>query len=114
MHSGGAQECAQRSQPAQSFFGGSRAWLYVEGHGDMVTSVCFSPDGWRLASGSADETVRLWGAEMGACVKTLEGHGGPVTSLCFSPDGRTVASGSQDLTARETVAARVRVTARGA
>ena len=27
MHSGGAQVCAQRSQPAQSDF--SRAWLYV-------------------------------------------------------------------------------------
>ena len=71
----------------------------LEGHG-MVRSVCFSPDGRRLASGSRDRTVRLWDMETGACVRTLEGHGDDVTSVCFSPDGRLVASGSCDATAR--------------
>jgi WD40 repeat protein len=28
----------------------------------MVTSVAFSPDGTKLASGSHDNTVRLWDA----------------------------------------------------
>ena len=32
----------------------------LEGHGGWVTSVCFSPDGKQLASGSWDETVRVW------------------------------------------------------
>ena len=44
-------------------------------------SVCFSPDGKQLVSGSLDETVRLWDVETGACVRTLEGHGGVVTSV---------------------------------
>ena len=52
-------------------------------------SVCFSPDGKQLASGSRDRTVRLWDVETGACVKTLEGHASGVTSVCFGPDGRT-------------------------
>ena len=67
---------------------------------DRVRSVCFSPDGRRLASGSEDRTVRLWDVEKGACVKTLEEHGDYVKSVCFSPDGRTVASCSSDMTAR--------------
>ncbi len=32
------------------------------GHHDTVWSVAFSPDGQRIASGSADNTVRVWPA----------------------------------------------------
>ena len=56
----------------------------------------FSPDGKQLVSGSLDNTMRLWDAATGACVKTLEGHRGEVLSVCFSPDGRLLASGSCD------------------
>ena len=72
----------------------------LEGHDFAVTSVCFSPDGRRLASGSRDRTVRLWDVETGACVRTLEGHDHIVNSVSFSPDGRMVASCSFDKTVR--------------
>ncbi len=78
--------------------GGGGWWL--EGRRVRVRSVCFSPDGKKLASGSADETVRLWDVETGACVRKLEGHGDVVSSVCFSPDGRRLASGSDDSTVR--------------
>jgi WD40 repeat protein len=32
----------------------------LEGHSSEVTSVVFSPDGSRVASGSRDNTVRVW------------------------------------------------------
>ena len=67
----------------------------LEGHADVVRSVSFSPDG-TLASGSVDQTVRLWDVAARQNIATLEGHRRWVESVSFSPDGGTLASGSGD------------------
>ena len=81
-------------------------WLYdtetyqevalLTGHTSWVSSVAFSPDGTTLASGSWDNTVRLWDVLTGAHEKTFTGHTSWVSSVAFSPDGTTLASGSAD------------------
>ncbi len=72
----------------------------LAGHTGFVFSVAFSPDGDTLASGSADDTVRLWNvtdpAHPTPLGQPLTGHTNFVASVTFSPDGHTLASGSTD------------------
>jgi WD40 repeat protein len=70
------------------------------GHAGTVTSVAFSPDGTLLASGGADNSVKLWIAASGRELRTMSEHTGIVSSVAFSPDGKMLASGSQDKTVR--------------
>ena len=67
-----------------------------DGHSGTVYSVAFSPDGNTIASGSSDNTIRLWNANTGATLKILTGYRYDVNSVAFSPDGNTIASGNSD------------------
>jgi WD40 repeat protein len=72
----------------------------LQGHSSFVLSIAFSPDGKYLASGSQDNTVKLWSLESQLEVTTLQGHGHFVRSVTFSPDGKYLASGGQDKTVK--------------
>ncbi|KAH7201200.1 hypothetical protein DER44DRAFT_436785 [Fusarium oxysporum] len=74
--------------------------LTLEGHSSWVRSVVFSHDSKKVASGSVDETIRIWDAETGECERVLEGHSSWVRSVVFSHDSKKVASGSWDKTIR--------------
>jgi WD40 repeat protein len=69
-------------------------------HKDRVTSVAWSPDGSRILSGSADQTLRLWNVSSGRLERTFVGHSATVTSVAWAPDGCCVLSGSADSTLR--------------
>ncbi|MGL5194133.1 MAG: CHAT domain-containing protein, partial [Chroococcales cyanobacterium] len=59
----------------------------LTGHLSGVKSVAVSPDSRMIASGSFDQTIKLWDLQRGELKKTLKGHTGTVTSVQFSPDG---------------------------
>lgn len=72
----------------------------LEGHSEAILSVCFSPDGQILASGSGDTTVRLWDMKTSTPFAELKGHTNWVLSVAWSPDGKYLASASMDKTIR--------------
>jgi WD40 repeat protein/tRNA A-37 threonylcarbamoyl transferase component Bud32 len=72
----------------------------LRGHMGPVTAVAFSPDDKLLASGSADQTIKLWDAASGKELFTLKGHAGRVTGVAFSPNSKRLASAGADRTVR--------------
>ncbi|MDM8561341.1 serine/threonine-protein kinase [Candidatus Parabeggiatoa sp. HSG14] len=75
--------------------------LSLQGHqGGVCVDGClaFSPDGQLLASGSWDNTIKLWAVKTGHLLRTLEAHKDLVLSVAFSPNGLLIASGSADHT----------------
>ena len=48
--------------------------LKLRGHSSGITSVCFSPDGRYIATGSEDNTAIIWDADSGEQVRKLERH----------------------------------------
>ena len=43
------------------------------GHSDKVWSVCISPDGLKIVSGSEDKSIKIWNSETGDVIHTLQG-----------------------------------------
>jgi len=68
----------------------------LEGHRSWVTSFAFWPDGNKLVSSSADQTLRIWDLTSKTCLDTLYGHRQEVWRTALMPDGKTILSGGKD------------------
>ena len=78
----------------------SKPLRIFKGHTDAVFEAAFSPDATRLATASADNTVRLWDPATGQTTATLTGHTSAVNAVAFSPDATRLATASTDNTVR--------------
>ncbi|XP_055841797.1 F-box/WD repeat-containing protein 7 [Episyrphus balteatus] len=67
----------------------------LKGHDDHVIT-CLQFSGNRIVSGSDDNTLKVWSAVTGRCLRTLVGHTGGVWSSQMS--GNIIISGSTDRT----------------
>ena len=76
----------------------------LEGHTSSVSNAAFSPDGRLIATGSMDNTIRIWekASDEGVFIplRVIEGHTRWVRSTAFSPDGKRIVSTSDDNTIR--------------
>jgi len=70
------------------------------GHSSRVNCAVFGPDARWLATGSADNAIRLWDVETGRELRALSGHKNWIKSLALSHNGELLASGSNDRTVK--------------
>lgn len=59
----------------------------MSGHASWVLSVDVAPDGAAIATGSSDQTVRLWDLSMRAAVQTMRSHNDQVWAVAFRSSG---------------------------
>lgn len=55
--------------------------MVLEGHVKGVLSTAFSPNGFLMATGSEDNTARIWDLRKRACLYTLPAHQSSVASV---------------------------------
>jgi len=67
---------------------------------DEVLDVAFSPQGDRLAMGSADGVLRIFEVASGKSQLTITSHSDWVMAVAWNSDGSKLASGSRDKTAK--------------
>ncbi|MGE0128730.1 MAG: protein kinase [Blastocatellales bacterium] len=65
---------------------------------EMYTSVDYSLDGKKIATGNKDKTAKLWDAVTGRELNVFSGHADDVNAVAISPDGQRLATGSVDKT----------------
>jgi WD40 repeat protein len=67
-------------------------------HTNSVNSMCVSPSGIRLITGSADRSINIWKVNETSIkyMDSLKGHKESVNSVCMSYDGSLIISGSSD------------------
>jgi WD40 repeat protein len=64
----------------------------LNGHSGKAASIAVSFDGQMIASGSDDNTIKLWHLGTGELIHTLTGESGRVLAIALSPDGQTLTS----------------------
>jgi WD40 repeat protein/tetratricopeptide (TPR) repeat protein len=61
-----------------------------------ILTVAFSPQGDRVATGSSDQTVRVWSVATGKALLAPVNHKRPVVRVAFSHDGRRLLTAGGD------------------
>jgi hypothetical protein len=68
--------------------------ITLKGHGEVIQSISYFPDGQQMISGSGDKTARQWDLKTGKKIEEARGDcKGSVWAVAVSRNGRWVATG---------------------
>uniref|UniRef100_A0A452G9Q8 Uncharacterized protein n=1 Tax=Capra hircus TaxID=9925 RepID=A0A452G9Q8_CAPHI len=75
--------------------------MFLEGHLKGIYGINFSPNGYHIATGSGDNTCKVWDLQQRRCVCTIPAHQNLVTGVKFEPiHGNFFLTGAYDNTAK--------------
>ena len=80
--------------------GGWQCVRTLTGHKSWVTAVTFNPRTATLASGSLDDSLKIWNLQTGSPLFTLNGHPRGVNDVAISGKGQVLVSCGDDSTAK--------------
>ena len=78
----------------------SKELVSFVGQTEAVWSVAVTHDGFKIVTGSYDETCKVFNLVSGECLMTITGHTDVVRSVAVTSDGSKVVTGSYDKTAK--------------
>jgi WD40 repeat protein len=102
-----ASATAQAEQPAPAAANPPIEIVPKVAHSDKVWTLAYSPNGRILASGSQDDTIKLWDAATGRLMRTIDVDFGLVKSIAFLPDGQSFVSGTYGVHLWDTISGRL-------
>ncbi|KAF9121381.1 U3 snoRNP protein [Mortierella sp. GBA39] len=79
---------------------GVRSPASLVGHDGIVTCIAYSPQLEMIATGSEDNTARIWDRKTGEQLFFQSGHSGGITSIAFAPFDDKVATGDNEFIVR--------------
>ena len=71
-------------------------WKSLRGHSGAWLAVAVTPDGSRIASGGADQAVRVWDLAKSEKLAIYRSHAAPVLAVEFLKDGTRLVSAAAD------------------
>ncbi len=66
--------------------------LFLKGHTDCISGLCFDKKTNSIISSSRDKTIKIWNAQTGECKVTLTDYKNPITALCNNMENGIIAS----------------------
>ncbi|OKH41619.1 hypothetical protein NIES2101_34080 [Calothrix sp. HK-06] len=74
--------------------------IFTHKNSGAIRSICISPDGKLLASGSGNSKVKVWDLDKGELIRTITGDVGALRAVAIGTDNQTLVGSSDDTTVR--------------